>query len=228
LGARDSGRLMEREKRVSRGFLSEVTRFGVVEPIEIDLPEHPVPTLHVGGGSMILDRRVLTDLDYIFDPTFFAYGEDLDLGLRLNGLGYRVLFVPAAVCYHHREGRAEPSRTTIRRTALATRNRFLVYMKNMYAGEFALALPLLFLGSIVKMRTMVANPLKQILYGAALVPFTSWYLAAALLRIPRYRQDRRRILTRRSQHHSRGWLLQELRRRGRHAAGGGHAANAAV
>jgi len=206
---------MERQARVRRGFISEVSRFGAVEPVEIDLPDTPIPTLHVGGGSMILDRQVLDELDYIFDPTLFAYGEDLDLGLRLNGLGYRVVFVPTAVCYHHREGRAEPSRQTLRRTALATRNRFLVYMKNMHAGEFLLALPLLFLGSIAKMGTMVHNPIKRVIYGLGLLPFTALYLAAALVRMPRYLPDRRRILERRSQHHPRHWLLQELVQRGR-------------
>jgi GT2 family glycosyltransferase len=206
---------MEREARVERGFLSEITRFGAVEPVEIDLPDSPIPTLHIGGGSMILDRQVLDELDYIFDPTLFAYGEDLDLGLRLNGLGHRVVFVPTAICYHHREGRAEPSRTTLRRTALATRNRFLVYMKNMHWGEFVLALPLLFVGSIAKMGTMVSSPVKKVIYGLGLLPFTAYYLAAAAVRMPRYLPDRRRILARRAQHHPRNWLLQELVRRGR-------------
>jgi GT2 family glycosyltransferase len=206
---------MEREAPVGRGFISEVSRFGAVEPVEIDLTGDPIPTLHVGGGSMILDRQVLDELDYIFDPTLFAYGEDLDLGLRLNGLGYRVVFVPTAVCYHHREGRAEPSRQTLRRTALATRNRFLVYLKNMHAGEFLVALPLLFLGSIVKMGTMVQNPIKRVIYGLGLVPFTALCLAAALVRMPRYLPDRRRILERRSRHHPRRWLLRELAQRGR-------------
>jgi GT2 family glycosyltransferase len=204
---------MEREERVQRGFLSEVSGFGAVEPVEIDLPAEPLPTLHIGGGSMILDRQVLGELSYIFDPTLFAYGEDLDLGLRLNGLGYRVVFVPTAICYHEREGRAEPSCRTMRRTALATRNRFLVYLKNMYADEFLLALPLLFVGSIAKMRSMVTSPAKRAIYGLALVPFTAYYLVSALLRIPRYTADRRRILSQRSQHHARHWLLDELRQR---------------
>jgi GT2 family glycosyltransferase len=206
---------LEREKRVERGFISEISFFGAVEPVEIDLPDEPIPTLHVGGGSMILDRQALDELDYIFDPTLFAYGEDLDLGLRLNGLGRRVVFVPAAICYHHREGRAEPSRITLRRTALATRNRFLVYMKNMHLGEFVLALPLLFLGSLVKMGSMVSSPVKKVVYGFGLLPFTAYYLAAALVRMPRYLPDRRRILARRDRHHPRSWLLHELLHRGR-------------
>jgi N-acetylglucosaminyl-diphospho-decaprenol L-rhamnosyltransferase len=206
---------MERETRVGRGFISEVSRFGAVEPVEIELPDAPIPTLHVGGGSMILDRQVLDEIEYIFDPMLFAYGEDLDLGLRLNGLGYRVVFVPTAVCYHHREGRAEPSRQTLRRTALATRNRFLVYMKNMHTTEFLKAFPLLFLGSIAKMGSMVQNPLKRVIYSLGLLPFTALCLAAALVRMPHYLPDRRRILSRRDQHHPRNWLRQELVQRGR-------------
>ena len=203
----------EREKRVDRGYFSEVSRFGTVDPVEIRLPDRPAPTLHAGGVALILDRQVVDELDYIFDPRFFAYCEDLDLGLRLNGLGYRVLFVPTAICFHHQEGRARPSRKTLWRLAMATRNRFLTYMKNMYADEFLLALPFFFIGSIAKMRKMVRNPLKQVVYSLGLLPFTAFYLLTAILQLPRYLADRRRILERRSRHHDRHWLRKELKKK---------------
>lgn len=205
---------MECEDRIERGHICDVSRYGTVDPLEIQLPDQPVLTLHVGGGSMILDREVVDELGYIFDPSFIAYGEDLDLGLRLNGLGYRVVFVPTAVCYHHREGRTQLQRKTIQRTAMATRNRFLAYMKNMYADEFLLALPFLFTGSITKMRKMVTNPIKQTIYSLGLVPFTAFYLMSAVARLPHYLEDRRRILNHRSAHHDRHWLLKELKRKG--------------
>lgn len=206
---------MERTRRVERGFISEISRFGTVEPVEIKLPKEPIPTLHLGGGSMILHAHSVAELGYIFDPTFVAYGEDLDLGLRLNGLGYRVVFVPGAVCYHDRVGRAQLSRTTIRRTGLATRNRFLAYLKNMYADEFALALPSLFWGSVAKMGRMVPEPGKRIFFALGLLPFTAYHLLAALVRLPRYTSERRRILRSRAAGLGRHWLLNELRAKGR-------------
>ena len=206
---------LEREQRIKRGFISEISRFGTVEPVEIELAADPMPTLHLGGGAMILERGVVDELRYVFDPTFVAYGEDLDLGLRLNGLGYRVVFVPTAVCYHDREGRAQLSRTTFRRTGLATRNRFLAYLKNMHAGEFLLALPALFWGSVAKMRTMVKSPHKRTLFALGLLPFTAYHLLAAMVRWPFYSAERRRILNSRAAGLDRYWLLDELRAKGR-------------
>ncbi len=205
---------MERQAHIERGFISEVSRYGTVDPVEIMLPPEPVPTLHLGGGSMILDQSVVDDLRYIFDASFNAYCEDLDLGLRLNGLGHQVAFVPTAVCYHDRKGRARPTRKTIQRTALATKNRFLAYMKNMYTDEFILTLPYLYLGSITKMNKMVSNPIKRVIYALGLIPFTGYYLLKAVWQMPRYKNDRKRILDDRARHHDRRWLLNELKQKG--------------
>lgn len=206
---------LEREARIERAYISEVSSYGSVEPEEIQLPDEPIPTLHIGGGSMLLDWEALGELGYIFDPTFFAYCEDLDLGLRLNGLGYQVLFVPTAVCYHHREGRAQPTRQTLRRAGMATRNRFLAYAKNMHAAEFLLMLPWLFLGSLSKMSKATKDPLKRIIYGLGLVPFTVYHLVGALLQLPRYAEDRRRILKQRATQHQRHWLRLAVREKGK-------------
>lgn len=205
---------MERQAHIERGYICEVSRFGTIDPVEIALSSAPVFTLHLGGGSMILERSIIAELEYIFDPSFNAYCEDLDLGLRLNGLGHRVVFVPTAVCYHDRQGRAKPTRKTIQRTALATRNRFLAYMKNMYTDEFLLALPYLYLGSITKMNKMVPNPLNRVVYALGLLPFTGYYLLQALWQMPHYQRDRARILDGRSRHHDRRWLLNELKMKG--------------
>lgn len=202
---------VERIAPVNRGYISEITRYGTVEPSEISLHTEPIPTLHLGGGSMILNRDVIPELGYIFDRNFFAYCEDLDLGLRINGLGHQVVFIPKAICYHHREGRAELSKRTIRRTTMATRNRFLVYMKNMYADEFVLSLPYLFVGSIIKMGNMVQKPLNRLIYGLGMIPFTLYCLAAASIKIPRIWQDRKTVLSRRSSHFARFWLYQQLK-----------------
>jgi GT2 family glycosyltransferase len=206
---------VERQKPIESGYISEITRYGTVEPFKLSLSRRePIPTLHLGGGSMILDSEVINELGYIFDTFLFAYCEDLDLGLRLNGLGYKVLFVPKAVCYHHREGRAELSKLTIKRTIMATRNRFLVYMKNMYTDEFLISLPYLFVGTVNKMGHMVANPVKKFIYALGLIPFTTLCLSIAIAKLPLYRGDRQRILARRLKHHDHFWLRNELRNRG--------------
>lgn len=60
----------------------------------------PCETLFACGGSMAIRRHVYEDAGR-FDEDFFAYYEDVDLGFRLWVLGYRVLYVPSSLAYHH-------------------------------------------------------------------------------------------------------------------------------
>jgi GT2 family glycosyltransferase len=66
----------------------------------------------------------------LFDEGFFAYLEDVDLGLRGQLLGYRYLLVPDAVVYHQSHGSAIDYHLYIR---LVTQNRLLVFLKNIPA-----------------------------------------------------------------------------------------------
>ncbi|MGH8103073.1 MAG: glycosyltransferase family 2 protein [bacterium] len=51
------------------------------------------------GASVAVKRDVFRDAGG-FDSDYFAFFEDVDFGWRLNLLGYRVVFQPAAVSYH--------------------------------------------------------------------------------------------------------------------------------
>jgi GT2 family glycosyltransferase len=159
---------------------------------------------------LLIDGAIADELGYYFDPSYFIYNEDTDLGLRINSLGYRVLYVPSAVSYHQRAAsrRTVLNRRGLRMAFLVTRNRFITFYKNMTGLEFLLALPLIFLGSIVKLRTLPMGRLKKVAYGAGLVPFTCFALLMALVRLPRYGAERARILSRRQR--DRFWLLKEL------------------
>jgi hypothetical protein len=57
------------------------------------------------GGAMLIERAVFLEVGG-FDPDFFMFYEDVDLGWRLWVLGYRVIFVPEAVTYHRHHGSA--------------------------------------------------------------------------------------------------------------------------
>jgi hypothetical protein len=94
---------------------------------------------------------------------------------------------------------------------LVTRNRFITFYKNMHNAEFLLALPLIWLGSIVKLRTLPLRPVKRTVYAFGLMPFTLFSFVMAMIRSPRYAEERRRILKRRRR--GRFWLLKELWRR---------------
>lgn len=64
-----------------------------------------------------------------FDPDYFAYVEDVDLGFRLRLAGYRCVYIPEAVVYHVGSG------STGRRSDLAVyygfRNLIWTFYKNM-------------------------------------------------------------------------------------------------
>jgi GT2 family glycosyltransferase len=72
-----------------------------------------------------------------FDGDFFLYREDADLAWRLRRLGWKCLYVPAAVAYHRR--RNLPSRRRAM-TPLANfhsvKNRFLLRINNQSGAEF--------------------------------------------------------------------------------------------
>ena len=72
-----------------------------------------------------------------FDADFFLYREDADLAWRLSNLGWKCLYVPAAVAAHRRRNLPERRRSM---SALVNRhsvkNRFLLRINNQTAGQF--------------------------------------------------------------------------------------------
>lgn len=209
----DFGGYNERDKPVERGVMCELTRYGYVDFTENRLDGDRVPTLFIAGGSLLIDPEIHDQLKYYFDPTYFIYNEDTDLGLRINNLGYKILYVPSAACYHQRapSRRTLFSKKSLRMAYLVTRNRFITFYKNMYAIEYLLALPLIFLGSIIKLRTLPMKPLKKVIYALGLIPFTFITLILAVIRFPRYAKERSFIL--KNSPHGKFWLLKQLWRR---------------
>lgn len=203
----------EREAPLQVGVMCDLTRYGYIDFTETELDGRTVPTLHAAGGSVLIDSSIFDELKYYFDPTYFMYNEDTDLGLRINNLGYTILFVPSAAMYHERA----PSRRTIlgkkslQMTFLITRNRFITFYKNMHGLEYLLALPLLCMGSIVKLRTLPLGPVKRTVYALGLIPYTLLGLCMAVVRFPKYAQERRYVLSR--SRRGRFWLLKELWKR---------------
>jgi len=65
----------------------------------------PRDLLFACGGSMLIDRKLFLEVGG-FDPDYFAFFEDVDLGWRLWLLGYRVTLTPTAITYHRHHGTA--------------------------------------------------------------------------------------------------------------------------
>ena len=53
---------------------------------------------YMGGG--FIRKSVIDKFGYIFDPDYFIYAEDLDLGLRIRSIGMKVVMVGGAINYH--------------------------------------------------------------------------------------------------------------------------------
>ncbi len=51
------------------------------------------------GGAALYRRSMLDDIG-LFDEDYFAYLEDVDLGLRAQSAGYKSIYVPEAIMYH--------------------------------------------------------------------------------------------------------------------------------
>jgi GT2 family glycosyltransferase len=81
-------------------------------------------------AAACLYRRDFLLLTGGFDAQFFAYLEDVDLGLRGRLLGYRYLYVPKAKVLHKGHGASLPHSRYIE---MITRNRLLLFAKNMPA-----------------------------------------------------------------------------------------------
>lgn len=64
----------------------------------------------------------------LLDESFFAYGEDVDLGLRARWAGWTCYYVPTAVVYHKYS--ATTGAYSPRKAFLVERNRFWILMKN--------------------------------------------------------------------------------------------------
>jgi len=179
-------------------YTAEVSRLGYVRYKRLPPGDRPVDTLFLHGVCIAIRREIVEELDYIFDPDFFLYAEDLDLGLRLHALGYRTVVVPRAVVCHLHTLRTRPTPATFARTVRIIRNRFLSFYKVMPLPEFLLTVPLIALGGPSNATEFGLSSRRQLLYGLLLVPVTIAAMFVTIWQLRLFAEKRRRVLARRS------------------------------
>lgn len=172
---------------------AEVNRLGYVHYQRLAHAQGPVDTLFLHGVCIIIRRALVEELGYLFDPDFFAYAEDLDLGLRVRALGYRSVMVPKAVVYHKHTLQTSLSWATIVKTVRIIRNRYLAFFKVMSGWEFALMLPLMTVGAPFNATEFGVGRLRGVLYAIALIPATLAALVVTLWLLPRFAAKRRQV-----------------------------------
>lgn len=79
------------------------------------------------SGCAGLYRRSMLEECGLFDQKFFAYADDIDIGLRARLMGYYCRFVPSAVAYHRLS--ASFGLLSPRKVFLLERNRLWVVIK---------------------------------------------------------------------------------------------------
>ncbi|MGI8608622.1 MAG: glycosyltransferase family 2 protein [Candidatus Dormibacteria bacterium] len=97
------------------------------------------PVLFACGGAMLIRRQLFLEVGG-FDPGYFAYFEDVDLGWRLNLLGHDIWYTPAATVRHRHHGTASrlpPYQLKV----LSERNALYTIYKNYDAERLAAVLP---------------------------------------------------------------------------------------
>jgi GT2 family glycosyltransferase len=86
-----------------------------------------VEVFGASGGAAMYRRKMLTDIGG-FDESFFAYLEDVDVAWRARMRGWRCLYVPDAVVFHHHS--ATLGHGSSQKYFLVGRNRIRLLAKN--------------------------------------------------------------------------------------------------
>ena len=100
----------------------------------------------------------------VFDRSFFAYYEDVDLSLRLSRAGWRFACEPGAVCRH--EGSRTGRRTPARRALWTARNRWRTLFRNFEPRLLARSLFALLRADLAHVR--------QLGWKGAILPVLVW------------------------------------------------------
>lgn len=116
------------------------------------------------GGASLYRRSILDEIS-LFDESFFAYFEDVDIGWRANSLGYKNLYCPAAKCYHICGATTGAVRYNEFKSVQSGRNSILLPYKNMPLGMLVLNFLPLALGYLLKILVFglrgFAKPFRQ-------------------------------------------------------------------
>jgi GT2 family glycosyltransferase len=100
------------------------------------------------AGAALYRRDILHKLG-LFDEKFFAYLEDVDISYRARINGYRSIYCPRAVVYHHTSS-TTGSRYNEWKIKLSARNNIYLAYKNMPWPQLLVNSPFLLLGFLIK------------------------------------------------------------------------------
>lgn len=92
------------------------------------------------NGIGMIRKSIVGKFGYLFDKDYFIYAEDLDLGLRVRLLGYKVMHVPEAILYHMHGITAKKQKKYLQ-TYRMERNLLATFIKVLSMRNIMLCLP---------------------------------------------------------------------------------------
>jgi len=95
-----------------------------------------IPYLGVG----LIRKDFVEMFGYLFDPDYFIYAEDLDLGLRIRLNGEKILFEPNAIIYHLHAATTKKTANAFT-TFLMERNLLTTFFKILSVRNILIYLP---------------------------------------------------------------------------------------
>jgi GT2 family glycosyltransferase len=121
-----------------------LTWFGMGYKREVERPDSPdydspKDVLFATGAAMVARAAVFSEVGG-FDERFFMFYEDVDLGWRLNLLGWRVRYVPGSIAYH-KHHQSMKTYGLFREHYLLERNALMAMYKNYGNEALARAFP---------------------------------------------------------------------------------------
>ncbi|MFH1253131.1 MAG: glycosyltransferase family 2 protein [Candidatus Uhrbacteria bacterium] len=98
--------------------------------------KNDLPMFYPSGAGLLVRTKVLEKIGGLFDPDYFMYHEDLDLGWRARLAGFDILLDPESKIFHHYE-----FSRSIKKFYLMERNRHLTNLANYKWPTLLLILP---------------------------------------------------------------------------------------
>jgi len=146
IGAVQSKLLLYSDKSKINSIGNEIHYLGFAFAGGYKLPDKPLAVKEItypSGAGVLLNVKCLKKIGF-FNPEFFMYHEDVDLGWRLWLAGYSILLAPESLVYH----KYEFSRS-IKKYYYMERNRYLVIFQNYKLSTLLLIAPALIFMDIV-------------------------------------------------------------------------------
>jgi GT2 family glycosyltransferase/glycosyltransferase involved in cell wall biosynthesis len=127
---------------------------------------HQATDVLFGTGSAMFVRRTVYEELGGFDERFFMFFEDVDLGWRLNLLGYRYRYQPLSVAFHKHHGSVGKF-GSFKEQYFLERNALFTLYKNLEQGRLDQALPGALLLSIRRGVSKAGNDSEEFDFRAA-------------------------------------------------------------